>query len=134
MIGRQGMRNILQHNRFTGPRWRHHKGTLAFADGRDQIHDAAGFIFVFRIIDFHDQAFIGIKGRKVVKVCAMTNSARIFEIDQVQLHQGEITFPFFGRPNFALDRVSGAQTKAPHLIGRYINIIRTGKIVGLWGS
>ena len=53
------------------------------------------------------------------------------KVDLVDLEQREITLALLGRTNLAFNRIARAQTKAPNLARRDIDIVRTGKIVCL---
>ena len=61
----------------------------------------------------------------------MTRFFGILEIDLLDAAQREITFVFIGFGDHALDRVTGAQRKLADHVGRDIDVIGTGQIVGL---
>ncbi len=50
------------------------------------------------------------------------------EIDLIHFQQSEIALAFLGGADASRDRVAGAQTEAPDLAGRDVNVIRTGQI------
>ncbi len=56
---------------------------------------------------------------------------RVFEIDRIDLEQGEIALALFRAADQALDRVAGAQAEAADLRGRDINVVGTGEIIGV---
>jgi hypothetical protein len=46
VIGRNGMCNVLHHDRFARLWLRHDEGTLTFANGGNDVNDAAGDVFI----------------------------------------------------------------------------------------
>ena len=131
------MGDILHQHRLTGARRGNDQRPLAFPKRGDQIDDAGRqffFLLVVLAFDFQMQLFIGIERRQIVEINAMAHLIRVIEINLIDLQQGEIPFAIFWRADLAFNRIAGAQTKAPHLAGGNINIIRTGQIVGLRGA
>ena len=59
---------------------------------------------------------------------------RILEIDRVALEQREIPLPLLGAADDALDRIAGSQAQPPDLRRGNINVVGTGKIVGVGRS
>ena len=128
------VRNVLQHHGLTGTRRCDDQGTLTFTKRRDKLDHAVGGVLVRAfLINFtlHMQRLIGIQRGQVVKVDAMTDFFRRIEVDLVDLEQREIPFAFLGRPDLAFDRITGTQTKTPHLARTDINVVGAGKIVCL---
>ncbi len=98
---------------------------------RNEIDHACRLVFDRRVLRIEIQALIGIERREIVKIGAVTHCFRIIVIDFEQLGQREIAFPILGCANFALDGVACAQAHLANLVRRDVNIIRTGKIIGL---
>ncbi len=61
----------------------------------------------------------------------MTHGVGIVEIDRDQTGQREIALAILGRADFAFDRVAGAQAEFADLIGRDVDVVGAGEIVGL---
>ena len=53
---------------------------------------------------------------------------RFLVVDGADLEQGEVAFAVLGRAYLAVDGVAGAQTEAPDLAGRDVDIVRPGQV------
>src|SRR3546814_5865484 len=68
---------------------------------------------------------------KIVEIGAVADDFGSVEIDRRKLGQREIALAVLRRANLALDGVAGAQAIFADLVGRDIDIVGTGKIIGL---
>ena len=128
MIGGDGVGDALQQHRLTGARRRHDQAALAFADGRQQIHHAAGVI----VADgFQLQPLVGIQRRQVVEEDLVARFLGRFEVDGIDFDQREVALAFLGRADLAADGVAGAQIETADLAGRDVDIVGAGKVVVL---
>ena len=124
------MGDVLQQHRLAGPRRRHDQPALAFADGRHQVDDPGRAVLDRRILDFHLQPLIGVKRRQVVEVDlvrAFSGSSKLIRVTLVM--QKYFSFSF-GACDHALDRVAGAQRELPQDVGRDVDVVRAGQVVG----
>ena len=129
MIALNRIGDVLKKNRLTRARRRDDQTALALADGRHQVDDAGGAILDGRIFNFHLQPLIRVERRQVVEMNLVTRLFRIFEIDRVNLGEGEIALPFFRLPDQALDRIAGAKRESADLVRRDIDVVRPRQIV-----
>src|SRR5262252_1858576 len=123
------MRDILQQYGFAGTRRRNDQRALSFADRCNDIDNTRREVLLGRILVFHLEPLIGVERCQVVEIDLVTGLLRIFEIDRIDLEQGEIALSFFRRANMSLDGVAGAQTETANLTRRYVYVVRSGKIV-----
>src|SRR6516164_1997180 len=123
------MRDILQQYGLAGARRRNDQRPLSFADWCDDVDNTRREILFGRILVFHFEPLIGVERCQVVEIDLVTRLLRIFEIDRVDLEQGEIALSFFRRANMSLDGVAGAQTETANLTRRYVYVVRSRKIV-----
>ena len=131
VVESDGVSDVLQHHRLARPGRRYDEGALALPDRANEVDDAGGQIFQFRIVLFHLQEFVGVQRRQVVEVDAVADIAGIGEIDLIDFQQGEVAFAVLGRPDFAFHRVAGPEAETSDLAGRYVNIVGAGQVVGL---
>ena len=117
---------LCKQHRFTGARRSDDQAALAFADGREQIHDAAGEIILG---GFELEPLVRIKRREIVEENLVAGFLRRLEVDGVDFDQREIALAFLRRPDLAGDGVAGAQIETANLRGRDVNVIGTWQIV-----
>ena len=104
------------------------QAALALADGRQQVHHAAGEVVLGR---FELQPLVGIERRQVVEEDLVARFLGRLEVDRVDLDQREIALAFLGRADLAGDGVAGAQVEAADLRGRDVDVVGAGQIVVL---
>src|SRR5262249_1644946 len=123
------MRDILQQYGLAGTRRRNNQRALSFADWCDDVDNMRRSILLGLILVFHFESLIGVERCQVVEIDLGTRLLRIFEIDRIDLEQGEIALSFFRRANMSLDVVAGTQAETANLAWRNIDVVRSGKIV-----
>src|SRR5215471_13392379 len=123
------MRDILQQYGLAGARRRNDQRPLSFADWCDDVDNTRREVLLGRILVFHLEPLIGVERCQVVEIDLVTGLLRIFEIDRIDLEQGEIALSFFRRANMSLDGVAGTQAETANLAWRNINVVWPGKIV-----
>src|SRR5215475_10805551 len=123
------MRDILQQYGLAGARRGNNQCPLSFADWCDDVDNTRREILLGWILVFHFKSLIGVERCQVVEIDLMTRLLRIFEIDRVDLEQGEIALSFFRRANMSFDSVACAQAETANLTRRHVNVVRSGKIV-----
>src|SRR3546814_3161441 len=64
-------------------------------------------------------------------VCSSDLLFGIVEVDRGQPGQREIALAVLGRADFPFHRVAGAQAELADLGGAYVDVVRTGQIIGL---
>ena len=90
-----------------------------------------GQVLAGRILDFELQPLVRIERRQIVEVDLVAGLFRVLEIDRVAFQQREIALALLRAANDALDRVAGAQAEAADLGGRDIDVVGSGKIIGV---
>ena len=68
VVGFDRLGDVLQDDGFTRARLRDDERALAFADRRDDVDDAAGFVFQRRVFDFHLQPLGRVERGQIVEV------------------------------------------------------------------
>ena len=116
----------LQQHRFAGARRGDDEAALAFADGRQQIHDAAADGFAHGL---HLDAFLRIERGQVVEEDLVACFFGRLEVDGLDLDQGEVFFPFVRRADVAADGVAGFEVEFANLRGRDVDVVGAGQIV-----
>jgi len=136
MIGGNRRGDVLQHDGLAGPRGGHDQSALAFADRRDQVDHSGGVVLRHALhrrlgdLDLHFQAGGWVKRGQVVKIDAVLDRVRCFEVDFVDFNEGEVALAVFGGADFAVHRVPGAEREAADLGGGDVNIFGAGEVVG----
>ncbi len=131
MIGRDGVRDVLQEHRLAGAGRRDDEAALALAERGDDVDDTGGAVLQRRIVHFHLELFIGIERRQIVEMDLVARLVRAFEIDGRNLEKREIAFAVLRTADFALDRVARAEREAADLRGRDIDVVRARQVVRL---
>ncbi len=131
VIGRDGLGDVLQDHRLAGARLGDDERALALAERRHEIDDARGLVLDGRIFDFHLEPLVRIERRQIVEMDLVAHFLRVFEIDRVDLEQGEIALAVLGRADLALDRVAGAQAEAADLGRGDIDVVGAGQVIRL---
>ncbi len=123
--------DVLQHDRLTHARRGDDQAALALAERGDDVDHPARAVLQRRVLDFHVQALFGIERRQVVEQDLGLDHLRIFEVDRVDLEQGEVALALARTAHSAVHRVARAQTEAADLRRRDIDVVRTRQIVGV---
>ena len=131
VVGGDGVGDVLQDHGLAGPRLGHDQPALALADRRHDVDDAPGEIFLRRGLGLHLQPLVGIERRQIVEVDLVALLLGVFEVDGVDLEQGEIALALLGAPDLALDGIAGAQAEAADLRWRDVDVVGAGEIVGI---
>ena len=131
VVGRQRMRDVLQHHGLAGARRRHDQRALALAERRDQVEHPGRQVLLGRIVEFELDLLFGIERRQIVEIDPVAQPVGLLEIDAVDLEQREIALAVARRADLALDRVAGAQAEAPHLVRADIDVVRAGQVIRL---
>src|SRR5437667_181461 len=92
VVGRQGVRDVLQHHGLAGARRRDDQRPLALAEGGDQVEHTGRQVPFCRIVELELDLLLGIKRCQIVEVDPVAQPVRFFEIDLVDLQGGEIAF------------------------------------------
>ena len=129
MIVGDRMGDVLQQHGLAGARRRHDQGALAFADRRHDVDDARREILLGRILVFHLQPLVRIERRQVVEIDLVARFLRVFEVERVDLEQGEVALAFLRAADMAVDGVAGAQAETADLRGRDVDIVRSRQII-----
>src|SRR5690625_2320328 len=128
------MSDMLHHDRFTRFGASHNKRPLPFTDGRKDVENATGDIFIAFDISLEAHALVRMQRSQVLKHNSMFDGLGLHAVDLVDFDQGEITFAIFWRADLALDRVPSVKVKAANLRRGDINIVCARQIRGFWGA
>ena len=134
VVGHDGVCQVLQHHRFAGLRLGHQQGTLAFADGRHQVDDAAADVLVGLDIALELELLFREQRRQVLEhdlVFALLGRGPVHAVD---LDQREVAFTVLGHAHLAFDQVAGVQVKTPDLARRQVDVVGAGHVAGVDGS
>jgi hypothetical protein len=104
--------DILQENGLTGPGRGDDQAALPLADGGKHIHDPGGEILR---IPFQFELLLGVKRRQVVEEDFVPSRFGAFEVDGIDLEEGEILFPFLGRSDLTGNGIPGPEAEATDL-------------------
>ena len=131
VVGHQRMRQLLHHHRLAGLGLRHQQRALAFADGRDEVDDAAGDVLVALDLAFELELLRGKQRRQVLEhdlVLALLGRDTVHAVD---LDQREIAFTVLGHPDFTFDHVAGVQVEAADLARAEVDVVGGRHVAGL---
>ncbi len=126
MIGGDGIRDGLQQHGFAGARRGDDETALALADGREQIHHAAGVIVAG---GFQLEPLVGIQRRQVVEEDLVAGFLGRLKVDGVDFDEREIAFAFLGRADLSGDGIAGAQIEAADLRRRDVDVVGAGQVI-----
>ena len=131
MVFADGVGDVLEEVCFTGARRGDDECALALANGREHVEDARGV--VDRVV-LEDEALLRIEGREVVEEDFFARFFGRFEVDLLDLEEGEELFVLVGRAYATVDRVACAQIKSLDLRWRDVDVVGTGKVVVVDGT
>ena len=100
--------DVLQQHRLAGARRSDDQAALAFADRRQQIHDAGADVLA-RGLEL--QALLRIQRRQVVEEDLVAGFVGRLEVDGFDLDQREVFFAFVRRAHLAADGVAGLEVE-----------------------
>src|SRR5690606_4504177 len=96
--------------------------------GGKDIQNTSCDVFFALDVAFEHHRLVRVQWRQVFEHDAMLDRFRLHTVDFVDLYQGEIALAIFWNADFAFDRVACMQIETTNLRGRYIDIVRAGKI------
>ena len=131
MIVGDRLGDVLQQHGLAGARRRDDQRALALALRRDDVDHPRRLVLDRRIERVERQLLVRIERRQIVEIDAVADDVGIVEIDADQLGQREIALAVLGRADLAFDRVAGAQAEFADLVGRDIDVVGAGEIIGL---
>ena len=123
--------DVLEHHRLADARRRDDQRALALALRRDDVDHPRRLVLDRRIVRVERQLALGIERREIVEIDAVADHVGIVEIDRDQPGQREIALAVLGPADLAFDRVAGAQAELPDLVGRDVDVVGAGEIIGL---
>jgi len=112
VIGRNGLRDVLQQHRLTRAGRRDDEAALAFADGRHEVHDAGGDVVGGGL---ELEALLRIERRQVLEEELVTRLVGRLEVDRFHFDEREVPLAILGRPHLARHRIAGLQIKLADL-------------------
>ena len=104
---------------------------MAFADGRDDVDDAAGDVFLALGVLFELHVLAWEQGGQVFKHHLVFVVLRQVVVDFVELGQCKVALAVFGDANFAFDHVARMQVETAHLAWADVNVVRAGGVTGV---
>jgi hypothetical protein len=69
-----------------------------------------------------------------IEIDAVADRLGVVEIDLDESDQGEIALAVLRPADLALDSVAGAKAELTDLVGRHVDVVRAGQIVGIGGA
>jgi hypothetical protein len=104
---------------------------LAFAEGRDQVNDAAGDVLFGFDFALELELLFREQRRQVLEhdlVLALLGGQAV---DLVDLDEGEVALAVFRHPHLALDHVTGVQVEAADLAWRQVDVVGARHVAGV---
>ena len=126
MVLGDGSCDILQQDRFSGARRGEQNAALAFADGREEVHDAGGVVV---LLPFQIQFLIRMNRGQVFEGDAVLCLGGIFAIDRIDAGESEVAFVVAGLADKARDGIAGLELKTANLVRADVNVVRPGKVI-----
>ena len=130
MIVRDRTGDILKQHGLASARWRDDQCALSLALGRDDIDHAGRLVLLRGVKAVERELLIGIERRQIVEIDAVADGVGLVEVDLCDPGQRELALAILGPADFAFARVAGAQAEFSHEIGRDVDVVRTGKVIG----
>jgi hypothetical protein len=126
VVGGDGVGDGLQQHGLAGAGRSDDEAALAFADGREQVHDAAADALAHGL---HLDALLRIERRQVVEEDLVARLLGRLEVDGLDLDQREVLLAFVRRADVAADGVAGLEIELANLRGRDVDVVGAGQIV-----
>jgi hypothetical protein len=108
MVGGDRLGDVLHHDRLADPGRGDDQAALALAEGGNDVDDPARAILQRRILDLHVEPLFRVERGQIVEQHLVADVVGVFEVDCIDLHQGEIALTFARRPDAAVDGVASA--------------------------
>ncbi len=118
--------HLLQQDRLPGLRRRDDQSSLAQTDRREDIDDPAREVTILRL---QGDASVGIPGLQVIERDPVFGIIRFFEIDFLDLEQGEIPLALLGGANLPEDRIAGSQVETLDLARTDVDVVGAVQII-----
>ena len=135
VIGDQSVGQVLHQHRLAALGRGDDQGALAFADGGDQVDDAAADVVVAaQAVAFKLELLVGEQRREVLEHQLVLVDLRRQTVDAVDLDQGKVALAILGHAHFAFDQIAGVQVEAAHLTGRQVDVVGAGQKTGVEGA
>jgi hypothetical protein len=131
MIFGDRLRDVLQEDGLTGAGRGDDQRALTLADGGHDIDHAAGAVFLGRIERLHVEALVRVKGREVVERHLVAGALGVLEVDGGDADEGKVALAIARSADRAFHRIAGAQAHFADLLGRDVDVVGAGEIVGL---
>ena len=131
VVGDQRVGDVLHHHRLAGLGLCHQQRTLALADGRDEVDDAAGDVLFSLDVALEFEGRCRKQRRQVLEHDLVFALLGREAVDTVDLHEREVALAVLGHAHFALDHVAGVKVEATDLAGRQVNVVRAGHVARL---
>src|SRR6476660_5175989 len=106
LILANGIRDLLEQDRFSRSRWRDDQSSLPLADRRDEIHHAHAQIAVLCL---ELESTFWIARPEVIEGDARLGLLRLVAVDRLDFEESEIALPFFWRPHLTAYGIARAQ-------------------------
>jgi hypothetical protein len=129
-VVRDRLRDVLEEDGFADPGRSDDQSALALALRSDDVDHSGGLVLHRRIERVEAELLVRVERRQIVEIDAVADGVRIVVIDRNEAGEREITFAILRPPDLALDRIAGAEAEFPHLVGRDIDVVRAGEVIG----
>ena len=123
--------DVLEQHGLAGPRRRDDQGALALALRRDDVDHPRRLVLDRRIGAVEGQLLVRIERREIVEIDAVADGVGIVEIDLGDADEAEIALALLGAADLAFDRVAGPQAELADLVGRDVDVVGAGQIIGI---
>jgi len=131
VVSCDGVGDVLHHHGLTALGRSHDQGALAFADGRNDVDDAAGDVFFTFDFALKLHLFAREQRGQVFKHDLVLVVLRQVVVDLVELGQCKVALAVFGDAHFAFNHVAGVQVEAAHLAGADVDVVCRGGVAGV---
>ena len=131
VIFADGVCDVLEEVRLAGSGWGDDERALSFSDRREHVKYACGVIFG---IVFETEAFLRIERGEVIEKDLVAGFFGIFEVDFVDLKEGEEFFVFVRGTDASIDGVARTEVESFYLSRGDVDVIWAWEVVIIDGA
>ena len=123
--------DVLEQHGLADARRRDDQRALALALRRDDVDHPRRLVLDGRIGAIEGQLLVRIERGEIVEIDPVADGVGIVEIDLGDADEAEIALALLGAANLAFDRVAGPEAELADLVGRDVDVVGAGQIVGI---
>ena len=128
MVVGDGISQALEKYRLTSLRLRYDKSSLTLSDRGEHIHDSARWVCSVAVSQ-KVELLVREEWSQEVERYAVPDVLRTAAVNHLDVYEREVFVTFARRTNLSEHCVSIFQSEAFNLLGRYIDVVRTVKVV-----